>query len=127
MNLKSRSISLSCFFFFNDTATTEIYTLSLHDALPILQFVELAADGVDVIERVGPVRVARELRDLPGCEIGEDAHRELPALRLQPADLVLDVDFGFRGHVPELLDLRFELGDRLFEVEERDGHACRVS
>src|SRR2546430_11563910 len=27
--------SLFCFFFFNDTATTEIYTLSLHDALPI--------------------------------------------------------------------------------------------
>src|SRR2546422_6258087 len=26
---------LFCFFFFNDTATTEIYTLSLHDALPI--------------------------------------------------------------------------------------------
>src|SRR2546430_13741325 len=29
------TFSLS-FFFFNDTATTEIYTLSLHDALPIL-------------------------------------------------------------------------------------------
>src|SRR5260370_25014309 len=28
---------LSFFFFFNDTATTEIYTLSLHDALPIYQ------------------------------------------------------------------------------------------
>src|SRR3989442_5424689 len=27
--------SLFIFFFFNDTATTEIYTLSLHDALPI--------------------------------------------------------------------------------------------
>src|SRR3989475_7372877 len=27
--------SLSSLFFFNDTATTEIYTLSLHDALPI--------------------------------------------------------------------------------------------
>src|SRR3712207_7321937 len=26
---------VECFFFFNDTATTEIYTLSLHDALPI--------------------------------------------------------------------------------------------
>ena len=26
---------LCVFFFFNDTATTEIYTLSLHDALPI--------------------------------------------------------------------------------------------
>src|SRR5436853_3792009 len=29
----NRSVTL--FFFFNDTATTEIYTLSLHDALPI--------------------------------------------------------------------------------------------
>src|SRR2546421_7134846 len=28
----------SLFFFFNDTATTEIYTLSLHDALPISNF-----------------------------------------------------------------------------------------
>src|SRR5450432_243229 len=27
--------SIMLFFFFNDTATTEIYTLSLHDALPI--------------------------------------------------------------------------------------------
>src|SRR2546430_17549566 len=32
------------FFFFNDTATTEIYTLSLHDALPIL-FSVLSALG----------------------------------------------------------------------------------
>src|SRR5436190_16056333 len=29
------TLTLSLFFFFNDTATTEIYTLSLHDALPI--------------------------------------------------------------------------------------------
>src|SRR5256885_7791404 len=28
--------AIAFFFFFNDTATTEIYTLSLHDALPIL-------------------------------------------------------------------------------------------
>src|SRR5205807_7769754 len=32
----------SLFFFFNDTATTELYTLSLHDALPILAVVALA-------------------------------------------------------------------------------------
>src|SRR5256885_11282649 len=31
----SITISYQHFFFFNDTATTEIYTLSLHDALPI--------------------------------------------------------------------------------------------
>src|SRR3712207_9229299 len=30
------------FFFFNDTATTEIYTLSLHDALPISWFAGIA-------------------------------------------------------------------------------------
>src|SRR2546429_5359582 len=29
---------MSLFFFFNDTATTEIYTLSLHDALPIFTY-----------------------------------------------------------------------------------------
>src|SRR2546430_10130986 len=37
---RSKSLKHS-FFFFNDTATTEIYTLSLHDALPIyLGFIE---------------------------------------------------------------------------------------
>src|SRR3712207_6887690 len=33
------------FFFFNDTATTEIYTLSLHDALPIWSRRSTAASG----------------------------------------------------------------------------------
>src|SRR2546429_130585 len=42
------------FFFFNDTATTEIYTLSLHDALPICEaehrfFLSRAARGKQLI------------------------------------------------------------------------------
>src|SRR3989442_14219831 len=41
----SRSPS-SLFFFFNDTATTEIYTLSLHDALPIFPIGFLAVSIV---------------------------------------------------------------------------------
>src|SRR2546430_12188045 len=40
---------MSSFFFFNDTATTEIYTLSLHDALPIYRL-------HDVAVRAQPVR-----------------------------------------------------------------------
>src|SRR5256885_7500230 len=36
-------LSAFFFFFFNDTATTEIYTLSLHDALPISGMVVLAS------------------------------------------------------------------------------------
>src|SRR6266496_6719284 len=35
MNGTRRRLRFCCLFFFNDTATTEIYTLSLHDALPI--------------------------------------------------------------------------------------------
>src|SRR5437867_7089267 len=34
-----------CFFFFNDTAPTEIYTLSLHDALPIYQLLSTVLPG----------------------------------------------------------------------------------
>src|SRR2546422_9876312 len=40
-----RSPASLAFFFFNDTATTEIYTLSLHDALPILPFGGLHPGG----------------------------------------------------------------------------------
>src|SRR2546426_11560795 len=35
----------SSFFFFNDTATTEIYTLSLHDALPIWTALAVLVNG----------------------------------------------------------------------------------
>src|SRR2546430_6084799 len=37
---------LFCFFFFNDTATTEIYTLSLHDALPIYHWCQPRSAGL---------------------------------------------------------------------------------
>src|SRR5437588_12782332 len=41
-------LSFLVFFFFNDTATTEIYTLSLHDALPIYQLTILSkTDALD--------------------------------------------------------------------------------
>src|SRR5216684_8910434 len=51
-----------CFFFFNDTATTEIYTLSLHDALPIsidfravaIPQACIACGGIDVQPRQMP-------------------------------------------------------------------------
>src|SRR2546422_11285554 len=56
------------FFFFNDTATTEIYTLSLHDALPIWfervsaprELPAVPADGPE------PTRGARPHRARPG-------------------------------------------------------------
>src|SRR5438093_12190687 len=43
------------FFFFNDTPTTEIYTLSLHDALPILTVVAGRAVGLHFAPNRAPV------------------------------------------------------------------------
>src|SRR5256885_13468605 len=40
------------FFFFNDTATTEIYTLSLHDALPIWVVVAKSHQGQQLSMRI---------------------------------------------------------------------------
>src|SRR5256885_8973332 len=45
MYLRSCACCLFSFFFFNDTATTEIYTLSLHDALPICHLQRLGRDA----------------------------------------------------------------------------------
>src|SRR2546421_7436820 len=47
------------FFFFNDTATTEIYTLSLHDALPIskLRRQKLGAASSLLLRRAGVARL----------------------------------------------------------------------
>src|SRR5256885_17204737 len=62
------AVALLYFFFFNDTATTEIYTLSLHDALPISFVAILLGRGVDarkliatglVIMGMGYFRTAR--------------------------------------------------------------------
>ena len=39
LRLKSLGVDDILLFFFNDTATTEIYTLSLHDALPIFHLI----------------------------------------------------------------------------------------
>src|SRR6267154_6829919 len=46
----SRSFFFLSFFFFNDTAPTEIYTLSLHDALPISRSI-LILDGAEHLSR----------------------------------------------------------------------------
>src|SRR5260221_321882 len=64
--------AITFFFFFNDTATTEIYTLPLHDALPILKSDRFCAPcrsktcrytsgDNPCLEQIGPERVFGEL------------------------------------------------------------------
>src|SRR2546422_7001908 len=56
------SVWLLSFFFFNDTATTEIYTLSLHDALPISSSVACAAASATLsVARVEEIHVRPDL------------------------------------------------------------------
>ena len=50
------------FFFFNDTATTGIYTLSLHDALPIWGCVPTRRHLIHAPEAQGPPRPPRRTR-----------------------------------------------------------------
>src|SRR5256884_3822218 len=46
-------VSISFFFFFNDTATTEIYTLSLHDAQPVAHQRRIGgADGEETADQL---------------------------------------------------------------------------
>src|SRR3989454_3177551 len=54
------------FFFFNDTATTEIYTLSLHDALPILRVAD---------------ELAHALHDMLGTAVSEETARLVARVR----------------------------------------------
>src|SRR2546422_6666931 len=64
------------FFFFNDTATTEIYTLSLHDALPISNRVGRRVGRGRAAEVEHPPHRSHGLRqDPPRADPREDAAR----------------------------------------------------
>src|SRR3712207_7984442 len=73
-----------CYFFFNDTATTEIYTLSLHDALPILG---------------GKPSLGRKCGKRPGH--GDRPHRAVSGRHILPG--VSNCRLGRPSHSPHAL------------------------
>src|SRR2546430_5255203 len=68
VNATCRTFPNQLFFFFNDTATTEIYTLSLHDALPILSRRPLMG-MVQALLRPGTLRASSMRRTSSSVEI----------------------------------------------------------
>src|SRR3712207_7163636 len=94
------------FFFFNDTATTEIYTLSLHDALPIWEGLlvdrllvehrllggELLGRGLDDLELLGGGLVddLGLLGDGPGHRRSEEHTSELQSRQYLVCRLLLE-------------------------------------
>src|SRR3712207_8359072 len=89
------------FFFFNDTATTEIYTLSLHDALPISD----------------PRRGRLRRRDLVGSDVGVDG----------PASAACGVAAGGSpGDGPHRSRLRARSEEHTSELQSRQYLVCRL-
>src|SRR6266403_3643385 len=72
------------FFFFNDTATTEIYTLSLHDALPICRKRKV----LHRVARFGML-LSRQERE-PRCDRSEEHTSELQSRRDLVCRLLLE-------------------------------------
>src|SRR2546426_5074378 len=72
------------FFFFNDTATTEIYTLSLHDALPICAGIEAVCRGVLPRQLDFPYAMV----DVP-TDLREDPIEDRKSTRLNSSHLVI--------------------------------------
>src|SRR5258707_419525 len=112
-------LMLISFFFFNDTATTEIYTLSLHDALPILAAAKSghdAAFGVlcerheDMVLRV-TFRITRNRED---AERSEEHTSELQSRQYLVCRLLLEkkqdtldvVHVGHTGYEPAACRVR---------------------
>src|SRR5439155_20058259 len=80
------SIILLLFFFFNDTATTEIYTLSLHDALPISR--EPGADRRTAAP-VPPGAGARRGRPTPSRTACTGSRRDRKSTRLNSSHVAI--------------------------------------
>src|SRR5258707_1514527 len=81
--------SLFSFFFFNDTATTEIYTLSLHDALPISSAATDLAGIGSIISEANTFAAGPTLGVLPaGADEGSAAiDRKSTHLNSSPANI----------------------------------------
>src|SRR2546422_10871188 len=77
------------FFFFNDTATTEIYTLSLHDALPISAAEIASSPTRNVGEQPGDLRYV----DTNGDKTITDADKQFLGCPIP------DVVYGFNGRL----------------------------
>src|SRR5258706_9249886 len=89
------TIIISFFFFFNDTATTEIYTLSLHDALPIFRAISAGTNIRELSRRLNELerevqRLKRENVDLSAAERSEEHTSELQSLTNLVCRLLLE-------------------------------------
>src|SRR2546426_2201895 len=100
------------FFFFNDTATTEIYTLSLHDALPIFARQAQARERHRLIEEL---QIIARAGRAPGL------HGSLPSAKaVDPQQRADDDEEDGRGF-PHRLGVLFDQVGALFRDRDHRG------
>src|SRR3712207_7142495 len=111
--------TLVLFFFFNDTATTEIYTLSLHDALPIYT--------VAYAERALAAGVARESLVIdPAHDFGKNTFHSLELTR-RLGEMVATGWPRSEEHTSELQSRQYLVCRLLLEKKknkQRQQHPC---
>src|SRR5438105_11106515 len=120
---------LFLFFFFNDTPTTEIYTLSLHDALPIAVLDRIAAAVERALQADPTIGVAGHF-PFPAVRLVDDRLDLLQRERRLADEVALLVDPGTVGHVDldpvgallELLAGRLARLDRAVDELRSLGH-----
>src|SRR6266705_6330243 len=82
-------------FFFNDTATTEIYTLSLHDALPIFT----------ISERINERKLDLTLSKLDQFQLQHSETVDLQSVGARPGNVLVAVrDYNTLSHLEHVLE-----------------------
>ena len=106
-----------------------------HDGLVLREFAvagergEIGHETVDIVAEMRAQLVARDLGLLPRCQSRIEVDERLLGLGLEPRQLVADRHgIALLPELAQFLDLGFEFGDRLFEIEiATHRHGAEVS
>src|SRR3712207_8844790 len=114
-------------FFFNDTATTEIYTLSLHDALPILydlnKEIKYALNYHEATKHSeASLLTSRHYLDFDNKPIPFKIYRELPSISLPTSFPTPEVDEDRKKHTSELQSRQYLVCRLLLEKKKNTIH-----
>src|SRR2546430_9155057 len=110
-------VTMLLFFFFNDTATTEIYTLSLHDALPIYRS----------SRRLRHVLSCRQQSNWWGCRHESLQRRSrLLVTILRAADATMQTKYFLREADECLLTSKQRSEEHTSELQSQSNLVCRL-
>ena len=87
-----------------------------------VQLLEIGAQRGNIVESVGTLRVARNLRNLRGREFAENGFGQIAAFFLQTGDFVGNIDRRIVLYQAQFFDFFCQFGNRLFKVEKNGFH-----